>query len=135
MSILKNDPIYEFKDGDYSKPRHIILAGSYEEIGFDLATIAKNDYDCELGIYDDPIYGKARKTYMEMHWPEMAERERCPKGIWSIYEDDVVYDSNTLAYDWYDAAKSGTSADLTTCSAAMLPVEVMVASMSPGTMT
>ncbi len=95
MSILKNDPIYEFKDGDYSKPRHIIVAGSHEEIGFDLATIAKNDYDCQLGIYDDPIYGKARKTYMEMHWPEMAERAKGVRRAYGLSEDDVVYDSRT----------------------------------------
>jgi len=25
MSILKNDPVFEFKEGDYSKPRHIIV--------------------------------------------------------------------------------------------------------------
>ncbi len=55
MSVLKSDPVFEFKDGDYCKPQHIIVAGSHEEIGFDLATIAKNEYDCALGIYDDPI--------------------------------------------------------------------------------
>lgn len=123
MSVLKNTPIYEFKDGDYSKPRHIIVAGSYEEIGFDLATIAKKDYDCELGIYDDPIYGKARKTYMETNWPEMAERAKGVRRAYGLSEDDVVYDSNTLSCDLYDAVKRGSNADLTTCSAAMLPVE------------
>jgi len=123
MSILKNDPVFEFKEGDYSKPRHIIVAGSHEEIGFELATIAKNDYGCQLGIYDDPIYGQARKAYMEMHWPEMAERAKGVRRVYGLSEDDVVYDPNTLGYDWYDSAKSGTAADLTTCSAAMLPIE------------
>ncbi len=123
MSILKNDPVFEFKEGDYSKPRHIIVAGSHEEIGFDLATIAKNDYDCQLGIYDDPIYARGRKSYMELHWPEMAERSKGVRRAYGLSEDDVVYDSNSLPYDWYDAKKSGTSADLTTCSAVMLPIE------------
>ena len=123
MSVLKNDPIFEFKEGDYSKPRHIIVAGSYEEIGFDLATIAKNDYDCQLGIYDDPIYGQGRKAYMEMHWPEMAERAKGVRRAYGLSEYDVVYDSNSLPYDCYDAAKSGTVADLTTCSAVILPIE------------
>ena len=34
MAILKNEPVFDFKDGNYSKPRHIIVKGSYEEIGF-----------------------------------------------------------------------------------------------------
>ena len=123
MSILKNEPVFEFKDGDYCKPQHIIVAGSHEEIGFDLATIAKKDYDCALGIYDDPIYGKGRKAYMEEHWPQMAARAKGVRKAYGLPEDDVVYDSNTLGYDWYDSVKGGTAADLTTCSAAMLPVE------------
>ena len=123
MSILKNEPIYEFKEDDYTKPKHIIVAGSYEEIGYDLATIAKNEYDCQLGIYDDPIYARGRKLYMEKNWPEMAERSKGVRKAFGLSENDVVYDSNTLGYDWYDSAKSGTAADLTTCSAAMLPIE------------
>jgi hypothetical protein len=123
MSILKNTPVFEFKEGDYSKPRHIIVAGSYEEIGFDLATIAKNEYGCQLGIYDDPIYARGRKSYMEQNWPEMAERSKGVSRAYGLSEQDVVFDSNTLAYDWYDAMKGGTSADLTTCSAALLPIE------------
>ncbi len=35
MAILKNEPIYPFKEGDYTKPVHIIVQGSYEEIGYD----------------------------------------------------------------------------------------------------
>ena len=73
---------------------------------------------------------------MEMHWPEMAERAKGVRRAYGLSEGDVVYDPYTLADDWYDAAKSGTAAHLMACSAAMLPVEkVMVASMSPGTMT
>ena len=66
MSILKNDPDFEFKESDYTKPHHIIVAGSYDEIGFELATIAKNEYGCQLGIYDDPVYARGRKAYMEL---------------------------------------------------------------------
>ena len=123
MAVLKNEPVFEFQEDNYSKPRHIIVAGSHEEIGFDLATIAKNDYGCELGIYDDSIYGQGRKPYMELHWPEMAERSKGVRKAYGLSEGDVVYDSTSLPYDWYDANKSGTQADLTTCSAAMLPVE------------
>jgi len=123
MSILKNTPVLEVKDSDYSKPRHIIVAGSHEEIGFDIATIAKNDYACQLGIYDDPIYAQGRKAYMEQHWPEMAERSKGVRRAYGLSENDVVFDSNSLPYDWYDALKGGSQMDLTTCSAALLPIE------------
>ena len=42
MAIIKNEPVFEFKDEDYCKPRHIIVEGSYEEIGYDLGTIARD---------------------------------------------------------------------------------------------
>ena len=55
MAILKNEPIYPFREGDYTKPVHIIVEGSYEEIGYDLAKLGKETYGCELGIYDDSV--------------------------------------------------------------------------------
>jgi len=35
----------------------------------------------------------------------------------------VAYDSTTLPFDWYEVPKSETQMDLTTCSAALLPIE------------
>jgi hypothetical protein len=48
MAILKNEPVFEFKDGDYCKPRHIIVEGSYEEIGYDLGRLAREEYGAKL---------------------------------------------------------------------------------------
>lgn len=123
MSIIKNEPIFEFKDGDYCKPHHIIVDGSYEEIGFDLATIAKNDYGCKLGIYDYPIFAQGRKAYMDLHWPEMAARSKGVRKAYGLSENDVVYDATSLPYDWLDPQRDNTQADLTTCSATILPTE------------
>jgi hypothetical protein len=122
MSILKNEPIYAFKDDDYMKPRHIIVAGTNEEIGFDLATLAKQEYGCKLGTYDEPIYAKARKAYLAKNWPHMLERSKGVLRAYGLPEDDVVYDATSLPFDWYDVGK-GSSLDLVTCSAALLPHE------------
>ena len=54
------------------------MAGSNEEIGFDLGTLAKNEYGAKLGVYDEPVYALARREYMARHWPAMLERS---KGI------------------------------------------------------
>jgi|LGVF01.1.fsa_nt_gb hypothetical protein len=58
MSILKNEPIYPFKEGDYTKPRHIIVEGTNEEICFALGSLAKNEYDGTELPYD--FYGDTR---------------------------------------------------------------------------
>ena len=62
MAILKNEPVYNFKDGDYCKPHHIVVKGSWKEIGFDLATIGKNEYGVKLLPYYSPLYGKGARS-------------------------------------------------------------------------
>ena len=122
MSILKNEPIYPFKIDDYTKPRHIIVEGTSEEIGYDLATLAKNEFGCKLGVYDSPVYGKARKKYMETNWPQMAERSKGVLRAFGLPETDVVHDPTALPFDWYDAER-GRELGANTCSAAVLPIE------------
>ena len=63
MSILKNEPLFPFKEDTYCKPRHIIVQGSHEEIGYDLAKLAQKEYGSSLGPYADTIYGAARRDY------------------------------------------------------------------------
>lgn len=74
MAILKNGPLFPFEDGNYSKPHHIIVSGSDEEIGYNLASLAKEKYQCELLKYDDPVYGEARREFFRRNWPAMYER-------------------------------------------------------------
>ncbi len=66
---------------------------------------------------------KLVKPIWKTHWPEMAERSKGVRKAFGLSDDNVVYDDTALPYDWYDAVKSGTAADLTTCSAAVLPIE------------
>jgi len=122
MSIVKNEPIYPFKKDDYTKPRHIIVEGTSEEIGFDLATLAKNDYGCKLGLYDDPVYGEARNKYMKTNWPQMAERSKGVRRAFGLPDSDTEHDLTALPFDWYDA-KRGRDLGANTCSAAVLPIE------------
>ena len=122
MSILKNEPIYPFQDGDYSKPRHIIVEGTNEEIGFDLGTLAKNEYGTKLGVYDEPIYAVARREYLARNWPAMLERSQGVLRAYGLPADDVVHDATALPYDWYDTSR-GRSLEGNTCSAAVLPIE------------
>ncbi|WP_170386254.1 carcinine hydrolase/isopenicillin-N N-acyltransferase family protein [Ruegeria atlantica] len=122
MAIVKNDPIYPFKDSDYSNPRHIIVEGSYEEIGFDLGTLAKSEYGCKLCVYDDPVYAEARREYMAANWRQMLERSKGVQSAYGLPENDVVFDATVLPFDWYDEAR-GADLGANTCSGAVLPIE------------
>lgn len=90
MSILKNEPIYPFKEDDYTKSRHIIVEGTNEEIGFALGTLAKNEYDTKLGVYDDAIYAEARREYLTQNYPVMLERSQGVLRAFGLPADDVV---------------------------------------------
>jgi len=122
MVIVKNEPVFAASSEDYSKPRHIIVKGSNEEIGFDLGTLAKNEYGVELGKYKDPIYGVARREYLARNWPSMLERSKGVLRAFGFPEDDNVHDATQLPFDFYDYNEGG-QLDFNTCSAAVLPIE------------
>lgn len=122
MTIIKNEPLYQFKG--YCKPRHIIVEGTDEEIGFDLAKIAQADYGVSsLTPYEDPIYGIARREYYAYHWPAINERSKGARRAYGIAEDDNLYDASALPYDLYDIARGATMSGITTCSGLVLPKE------------
>lgn len=122
MAITKNEPVYQAGEEDYSQPRHIVVEGSNEEIGFDLGKLAKEKYGTKLCAYDAPIFGQARREYLARNWPEMLEKSKGVLKAFGLPEDDVVYDGTTLPYDFYDSQR-GASLGANTCSAAVLPHE------------
>lgn len=122
MGILKNEPLYPFSKDTYCKPRHIIVDGSYEEIGYDLAKLATEDYGTSLGRYVDPIYGAARREYFANNWPSMNERAKGVRRAFGIEENDNSADASGLPFDLYDV-QSGASIDVNMCSALVLPKE------------
>lgn len=123
MAILKNEPLYPFKEDTYCKPHHIIVEGSYEEIGYDLANLAQKEYGSSLGAYVDPIYGVARREYFANNWPSMNERSRGVRRAFGIAENDDWYDASGLPYDLYDVAYSSPVGPKTMCSGLVLPKE------------
>ena len=123
MSILKNEPLFPFKEDTYCKPRHIIVQGSYEEIGYDLAQLAQKEYGSTLGRYVDPIYGAARREYFASHWPTMNERSKGARRAYGLPENDNTYDASGLPYDLYDVQRKAPIEKATMCSGLVLPKE------------
>jgi hypothetical protein len=122
MAILKNEPLFSFKEGNYAKPHHIIVSGSDEEIGYELASLAKEKYDCTLEKYDDPIYGEARREFFKRNWPEMNERSKGIRRAFGLAEDDNIHDTCSLPYDVYDCVR-GQTLEFGACSGLVLPIE------------
>ena len=122
MAILKNERLFPFKKGDYAKPHRIVVSGSDEEIGYDLACLAKEKYDCTLEKYDDPIYGEARREFFRRNWPEMNERSKGIRRAFDLAEDDHIHDTCSLPYDVYDCVR-GQTISFGACSGLVLPIE------------
>jgi hypothetical protein len=123
MAILKNEPLFSFEERNYSKPRHIVVEGSYEEIGYDLAKLAQKEYGCSLGAYADPIYGAARRDYFANNWPSMNERSKGARRAFGLAENDNSYDASGLPFDLYDVQRKAPIEKATMCSALVLPKE------------
>ena len=123
MAILKNEALYPFKEGNYCKPHHIIVKGSWKEIGFDLATIGKNEYGVELLPYFSPLYGKARQEYWAQNWPHVAEMQKGVLKAFGHPEDSIEFDGTNLNFDWYHCNRSGLDLGGNTCSGMVLPPE------------
>ncbi|MGB5318867.1 linear amide C-N hydrolase [Eudoraea sp.] len=123
MAILKNEPIYPFEKGKYCKPHHIIVKGSWKEIGFDLGTIGKNEYGVKLLPYFSPVYGQARQEYWTQNWPHVAELQKGVLKAFAHPEDSVEFDGTNLNFDWYDCMRSGLDLGGNTCSGLVLPPE------------
>ncbi|MGD9378322.1 MAG: hypothetical protein PVG95_09625, partial [Methyloceanibacter sp.] len=122
MAVLKNEPVFPFKDEDYCKPRLIIVEGSYEEIGYDLATIARSDYDVKLRMYRDPVYAAAKRDYLERNWPQMLAQSKGVLRAFNLPEDDNTFDPTALTYDLYDEGEGGR-VDFGACTGVVLPNE------------
>ncbi|MBD0401527.1 C45 family peptidase [Flammeovirga sp. EKP202] len=133
MSIIKNEQVFPQqkmtqyfpnKTGEYCKPTHIIVEGTWEEMGYDLATIGRDQFGVQLKKYFDPMYGEARRSYMEKHYPEMIEMQKGVFKAFGLPEDNNEYDGTSLAFDWYDENYDGFDmGSLKTCSNAVLPKE------------
>ena len=87
-------------EGEFVTVRHIVIGGSNQAIGKKLAEIARERYGVRLAKNPDPIYGKARLSYMERNYPILFERM---KGVAAAYGVDVAdggVDFSSLPYNF-----------------------------------
>jgi hypothetical protein len=98
--IAKDEVVIAKENGSRVQWRHIVLKGNNTEIGLALGQIAQNDYGVKsLLKYADPIYGKARREYMERNCPPLGERMAGIAKAYGLSADNDTYDTTTLPYD------------------------------------
>jgi len=99
-SIVKDEVFIAKENGTQVEWRHIVLKGNNTQIGMALAEIAQRDYGVKsLTRYADPVYGRARQTYMERNYPIMRERMKGIAMAYGLSPDNTSFDTNTLPYD------------------------------------
>jgi hypothetical protein len=99
-SIIKDEVFIAKENGTQVEWRHIVLKGNNTQIGMALAEIAQRDYGVKsLTRYADPVYGRARQTYMERNYPVMRERMKGIAMAYGLSPDNASFDTNTLPYD------------------------------------
>ncbi|HBC85883.1 MAG TPA: hypothetical protein DCZ94_02905 [Lentisphaeria bacterium] len=112
--IVKNELVLESGPGRYAQVRHIVLKGSYEQIGKALGEIARKDYKANLVKYASPIYAKARLEYMKKNNPPMAQYMKGIAGAYGLSLENTDFDTSYLYY-CMDSPK---------CSAVFFPAEI-----------
>lgn len=133
MSIVKDEPVYDPEvdygaGGCYMKPRHIIVEGTHEEMGYELAKIAQRDYGVKtLAKYTNATYGEAHRAYMERNFPNMARMSKGVLKAFGLDENDVEHDATQIPYDFTDIPKEAQlksgDAPFNFCSFVALPIE------------
>jgi len=99
-SIVKDEVFIAKENGTQVEWRHIVLKGNNTQIGMAQAEIALRDYGVKsLTRYADPVYGKARQTYMDRNYPMMRERMKGIAMAYGLSPDNASFDTITLPYD------------------------------------
>lgn len=87
-------------EGEFATVRHIVLKGTNQDIGRKLGEIARERHGVRLAKNPDPVYGKARLSYMERNYPILFERMRGVASAYGLGPGDAGYDFSSLPYNF-----------------------------------
>ena len=87
-------------EGEFVSVRHVVIGGSNQAIGKKIAEIAKERYGVRLTKNPDPIYGKARLSYMERNYPILFERMKGVAAAYGVDAADGTVDFSSLPYNF-----------------------------------
>lgn len=106
-AVVANQVVLEKSAGNsYQEVRHIVLRGTNQEIGRAIAQLSNDYYQVPPMSFDSLQYKNSRNSYIQQHFPALAERQ---KGVAAYYGwgDSDLHDSSAL---WYDMQPVNCSA-------------------------
>jgi hypothetical protein len=84
---------------DFMTVRHLTIGGTNFEIGRTLGALAVERYgQTPDDLVADPVYARARRVYMQHHYPIHAERMNGVAAAFDLDPDDDRYDLTGLAH-------------------------------------
>ncbi|MFM0208343.1 C45 family autoproteolytic acyltransferase/hydrolase [Paraburkholderia sediminicola] len=96
--MIEVDTILAGGPADFSEPRRLVLSGSHQEIGRDLAAIAAERYGWRPSPVNDPARVRARKAWFAEHWPAHAARMRGAALACGLAYEDDTFDLGEVPY-------------------------------------
>src|SRR5262249_45649332 len=103
---LRQDKVIAGGPKDFMEVRHLVLKGSNREIGRALAAVARKRHQLKPAASSDPLRSRARRLYLERHYPILVERMR---GVAEFYGERLDNDSLNMSALWYVKMRPGCS--------------------------
>lgn len=98
-AVIENKIILPKQEENFSQARYLKLRGTNEEIGRTLANIARKELGVSLSKYSSPLFGKARKLYMQKNYPFLFERMKGAASAYGIEFENNIYDFSGLPFN------------------------------------
>ena len=98
-TVRVREQVYFGEPGDFMTVRHLAISGTNFEIGRTLGALAVERYgQAPDDLVAERVYVRARRAYMQRHFPIHAERMRGVAAAFGLDPDDDRYDLTGLAH-------------------------------------
>ncbi len=95
----KHEQIHFGRPGDFTTVRHLTIRGTNFEIGHTLGKLAIERYGrTPADLAAIPIYARARRIYIQRHYPIHWERMKGIAAAFGLDLEDDRYDLTGLTY-------------------------------------
>lgn len=98
MNAIHEDRAIAGSALDFLEARHVVLKGTNEEIGYALATIARERYQVSPEPSSDRFRTRVQRRYFERNYPILHDRMRGVAAAFGKHFDDDGWDFSCLSY-------------------------------------
>ncbi|WP_265580139.1 C45 family autoproteolytic acyltransferase/hydolase [Methanofollis aquaemaris] len=100
VPTVTDEVVLQKEPGTFMEVRHIVVAGTNEEIGSALGKIAQDDYGVSnLSSFSDRLHADARREYLQRNAPVLYERMLGVASAYGVDPANTTHDTSGLPYD------------------------------------